>query len=104
MFDIEDILQYRMIIDMPHLNFPLFVEVTSAINDFSFMPIQDVKITSTGSNIVAGPGGTVSPTPQYTKSSSDLTFFDSATLDFKNLSVKYSYDTNIQSEELSFRK
>jgi hypothetical protein len=78
-----------MTIDMPHLDFPLFVEVTSAINDFSFMPIHDIKITSTGSNIGMASDGNLTPTPQYTKSSNDLTFYDSGTLDFKNLTVGY---------------
>ena len=78
-----------MTIDMPKLNFPLLVELTSAINDFSFMAVFDAKVTQTGSNIGIGDGGNLNPTPTYYKSSSDQTFFDRAVLDFKNLTVTF---------------
>lgn len=85
--EVDTALQYQMTIEMPQLDFPLFVEITSAINDFSFMSVYDVQITQKGSNIGAGPGGNLNPTPQYYKSSSELEFHDRATLDFKNLTV-----------------
>lgn len=76
-----------MTIEMPQLDFPLFVEITSAINDFSFMKVYDVQIAQKGSNIGAGSGGILDPTPKYHKSSNELKFEDRATLDFKNLTV-----------------
>ena len=75
-----------MSITMPYLNFNLLVELSTAINDFSFMEIHDVTIINKGSNIGAGPGGNLNPSPKY-ESSDGVNFKDRAILDFGNLTV-----------------
>ncbi|EDO37882.1 predicted protein [Nematostella vectensis] len=74
---------YKMTIDMPELNFPLLVEISSAINDFSFMEVKEVTV-NTGSKIT---GGSSTPTPTYHKSNLELLFNDRSVLDFKDLTV-----------------
>ena len=75
-----------MTIVMPHLDFSLLVELSTAINDFSFMEVHDVTIDAVGSNIAAASGGNRNPVPTYEKSDGG-TFADRAILDFGNLSV-----------------
>ena len=71
---------------MPKLNFELFVELSTAINDFSFMMINDVKVLRTGTNIGIGTNGNKNPMPNFYKSD-NVEFHDRAVLDFGNLTV-----------------
>lgn len=76
-----------MTITMPKLNFSLLVEITTNINDFSFMELHDVKVKSVGGNIKTTQGlGTLSPSVLY-DSSEEVPFNDRAVLDFGNLTV-----------------
>ena len=76
-----------MTITLPKLNFSLLVEITTNINDFSFMELHNVKVKSVGSNIKTADSGS-SPNPLVIYDSSEgVDFNDRATLDFGNLTV-----------------
>lgn len=76
-----------MVITLPKLNFSLLVEITTNINDFSFMEISNVQLTSVGSGIKAT-GSNAPPNPSVSYDSSKASAFnDSAILDFGNLTV-----------------
>lgn len=86
---------YSMNIIMPKLNFSLLVEITTNINDFSFMELHDVKVKSVGGNIKTTQGlGTLSPSVLY-DSSEEVPFNDRAVLDFGNLTVHGSDNNEI---------
>ena len=76
-----------MTITMPTLNFSLLVEITTNINDFSFMELHNVQVRNVGSNIKTKDGGV---TPSY-DSSEEVPFNDRAVLDFGNLTVSEIY-------------
>lgn len=73
-----------MTVHIPKLNFSLLVEISTNINDFSFMELHDVQVKSVGSNIKTSGGG--QPTALY-DSSDEVPFNDRAVLDFGNLTV-----------------
>lgn len=76
-----------MVITLPKLNFSLLVEITTNINDFSFMEISNVQLRSVGSGIEAtASGNTPNPNVSY-DSSKASPFNDRAILDFGNLTV-----------------
>ena len=76
-----------MTITMPNLNFSLLVEISTNINDFSFMEVHNAVVRSVGSNIHSTPGGGApSPVASY-DSSDEVPFNDRAVLDFGNLTV-----------------
>lgn len=78
---------YSMTITLPKLNFSLLVEITTNINDFSFMELHNVKVKSVGSNIKTADSGS-SPNPLVIYDSSEgVDFNDRATLDFGNLTI-----------------
>ena len=80
-----------MTIIMPTLNFSLLVEITTNINDFSFMELHNVQLRSVGSNIKTNDGG-VTPSPGVSyDSSEEVPFNDRAVLDFGNLIVSEIY-------------
>lgn len=78
---------YSMEITLPKLNFSLLVEITTNINDFSFMEISNVQLRSVGDGIRAT-GSNTKPKPSVLYDSSKASpFNDSAILDFGNLTV-----------------
>ena len=86
--------KYKLTIAMPKLDFPLLVELSTAINDFSFMKIHDVNIGPVGANIGVGDGGNKQPVAKFYKSP-DVDFYDRAVLDFGNLTVKPNLNINV---------
>ena len=69
---------------MPKLNFSLLVEITTNINDFSFMELHNVQVTNVGNDIKFNP----SPHANVSyDSSEEVPFNDRAVLDFGNLTV-----------------
>ncbi|PFX24679.1 uncharacterized protein LOC111331343 [Stylophora pistillata] len=78
---------YSMTITMPNLDFSLLVEITTNINDFSFMELHNVQVKDVGTNIKTTAGQIVPhPTASY-DSSEEVPFHDRAVLDFGNLTV-----------------
>ncbi|XP_067040650.1 uncharacterized protein [Acropora muricata] len=78
---------YSMEITLPKLNFSLLVEITTNINDFSFMEISNVRLRSVGDGIRAT-GSNTKPNPSVSYDSSKASpFSDSAILDFGNLTM-----------------
>ena len=75
-----------MTITMPNLDFSLLVEITTNINDFSFMELHNVMVKRVGTNIKPVPP----PTASY-DSSEEVPFNDRAVLDFGNLTVSEKY-------------
>ena len=73
-----------MTVHVPKLNFSLLVEISTNINDFSFMELHNVQVKSVGSNIKNSGGGR--PSASY-DSSDEVPFNDRAVLDFGNLTV-----------------
>ena len=76
-----------MTITMPHLNFSLLVEITTNINDFSFMELHNIQVKSVGPNIKTAAGQVVQPPTASYDSSQEVPFSDRAVLDFGNLTV-----------------
>ena len=69
---------------MPKLNFSLLVEITTNINDFSFMEVHNVQVTNVGKDINFNP----SPYADVSyDSGEEVPFNDRAVLDFGNLTV-----------------
>jgi len=83
---------YSMAITMPKLDFSLLVEISTNINDFSFMDLHNVQVKSVGSNIQTNPGGATPSLVVSYDSSEEAPFNDRAVLDFGNLTV--SDETN----------
>ena len=77
---------YSMTITMPKLNFSLLVEISTNINDFSFMELHDVQVKSVGGNVKTF-GGEVPTAVALYDSSEEVPFNDRAVLDFGNLTV-----------------
>lgn len=77
---------YTMTITMPKLNFSLLVEISTNINDFSFMELHDVQVKSVGSNVNTFGGRVPTAVASY-DSSEEVPFNDRAVLDFGNLTV-----------------
>ncbi|KAL9974032.1 hypothetical protein ACROYT_G020561 [Oculina patagonica] len=80
---------YTMTITMPHLDFSLLVEISTNINDFSFMELHNVQVKSVGSNVKTSGGG-IPAAPVSYDSSDEAPFNDRAVLDFGNLTVRGS--------------
>ncbi|CAH3026162.1 unnamed protein product [Porites evermanni] len=75
---------YTMTITMPKLNFSLLVEITTNINDFSFMEVHSVQVTNVGKDINFNP----SPYANVSyDSGEEVPFNDRAVLDFGNLTI-----------------
>ncbi|XP_073252900.1 uncharacterized protein [Porites lutea] len=75
---------YTMTITMPKLNFSLLVEITTNINDFSFMEVHNVQVTNVGKDINFNP----SPYANVSyDSGEEVPFNDRAVLDFGNLTI-----------------
>ena len=68
-----------MTVHLPKLNFSLLVEITTNINDFSFMELHDVQVKN--------PGGGIRDAAASYDSSDEVPFNDRAVLDFGNLTV-----------------
>ena len=68
-----------MTVHLPKLNFSLLVEITTNINDFSFMELHNVQLKN--------PGGGISNVVASYDSSDAVPFNDRAVLDFGNLTV-----------------
>ena len=68
-----------MTVHLPKLNFSLLVEISTNINDFSFMELHNVQVKNPGEGI---PDAVAS----Y-DSSDEANFNDRAVLDFGNLTV-----------------
>lgn len=75
-----------MTIHIPKLDFSLLVEISTNINDFSFMELHNVQVKNVGSNIKNPKGGKPTAVPSY-DSSDEAPFNDRAVLDFGNLTV-----------------
>lgn len=73
---------YTMTVHLPKLNFSLLVEVSTNINDFSFMELHNVQVKNPG-------GGIPNAVASY-DSSDEVPFNDRAVLDFGNLTVSGS--------------
>lgn len=71
---------------MPKLDFSLLVEISTNINDFSFMELHNVQVKSVGSNVKTSGGGIPAAAVSY-DSSEEAPFNDRAVLDFGNLTV-----------------
>ena len=71
-----------MTITMPKLDFPLVIEITTNINDFSIMELYNVQVKSVGSDIKNNPGAVA-----VYDSSEGVPFNDRAVLDSGNLTV-----------------
>ena len=80
-----------MIITMPNLDFSLLVEITTNINDFSFMELHNVMVKRVGTNIKTAPAQIVQPPKASYDSSEEVPFNDRAVLDFGNLTVSEKY-------------
>lgn len=101
-----------MTVTMPKLNFSLFLEISTNINEFSFMEVTNVQVKSVGSNIVSARDGSTNLSSSY-DSSDEAPFNDRAVLDFGNLTVSgslgqifasiISYAYNFQSLVLNMR-
>lgn len=77
---------------MPKLDFSLLVEITTNINDFSFMEVDNVQVTNVGNDINFNP----SPRADVLyDSSEEVPFNDRAVLDFGNLTVS-TYSASLQ--------
>lgn len=68
-----------MTVHLPKLNFSLLVEISTNINDFSFMELHNVQVKNPG-------GGIPNAVASY-DSSDEVPFNDRAVLDFGNLTV-----------------
>ena len=68
-----------MTVRLPKLNFSLLVEISTNINDFSFMELHNVQVKNPG-------GGIPNAVASY-DSSDEVPFNDRAVLDFGNLTV-----------------
>lgn len=79
---IGDTTGYTMTVHLPKLNFSLLVEITTNINDFSFMELHNVQVKNAG-------GGISNAVASY-DSSDEVNFNDRAVLDFGNLTVSGS--------------
>ena len=75
-----------MTITMPKLDFSLLVEISTNINDFSFMELHDVQVKSVGDNVKTSGGAKPTAVASY-DSSEEAPFNDRAVLDFGNLTV-----------------
>lgn len=78
---------YSMTITMPNLDFSLLVEITTNINDFSFMELHNVMVKRVGTNIKTAASQIVQPPTASYDSSEEVPFNDRAVLDFGNLTV-----------------
>lgn len=76
---------------MPNLDFSLLVEITTNINDFSFMELHNVMVKRVGTNIKTAPAQIVQPPTASYDSSEEVPFNDRAVLDFGNLTVSEKY-------------
>lgn len=76
---------------MPNLDFSLLVEITTNINDFSFMELHNVMVKRVGTNIKTAPAQIVQPPIASYDSSEEVPFNDRAVLDFGNLTVSKKY-------------
>lgn len=83
-----------MTITMPKLDFSLLVEISTNINDFSFMELHNVQVKSVGSNIQTNPGGATPSLVVSYDSSEEAPFNDRAVLDFGNLTVSRNSKKN----------
>ena len=80
-----------MTITMPNLDFSLLVEITTNINDFSFMELNNVMVKRVGTNIKTAASQIVQPPTASYDSSEEVPFNDRAVLDFGNLTVSKKY-------------
>lgn len=102
-----------MTVTMPKLNFSLFLEISTNINEFSFMEVTNVQVKSVGRNILSAGGGSIPTAVASYDSSEEAPFNDRAVLDFGNLTVSgslgqifasiISYAYNFQSLVLDMR-
>lgn len=76
---------------MPNLDFSLLVEITTNINDFSFMELHNVMVKRVGTNIKTAASQIVQPPTASYDSSEEVPFNDRAVLDFGNLTVSKKY-------------
>ena len=74
---------FSMLIEFPKLNYSLLAELTTNIQDFIFMEIQDVQVKNKGSNVHYN--GTATPTYYSTNNDGKK---DRVVIDFGYLRVR----------------